>query len=58
MPFYIGDVTAANARRSNLKHIRHIKYTKDLRNGDVVEVFGHVFRWDTDKCVSEQQCRT
>ena len=57
MPFFIGDVTEYDTRRSTLKHLAHIRDTQDLKDGDLVELFGHIIRWDSIQCVSEPTCR-
>jgi len=48
MKFTIGDVPD----HANPKRIRHAEQFREVKNGDVVDVFDHIIMWDDD-CVTE-----
>ena len=54
--FYVGDVTAADARHSEVKHLKHIRDVQCLTHGDIVEFLGYVVRYNAAKWVSEPEC--
>jgi len=56
MPILIGDISPSEFRRSEVNHINHIRDIASLKNGDVVEFFGHALKFDED-CVTESICR-
>lgn len=56
MSFYIGDCSARSCNSRNIRTIPHIRDTKNLRDGDIVNLFGHILKWDWHDCVSEETC--
>ena len=57
MTFYIGDCSGDFVKAAEVKHVYHIRDVGHLKDGDIVNIFGHVLRWDTDLCVSDNICR-
>lgn len=56
MPIFVGDVSQSEYQRASVKHVKHIRETAELHEGDIVEFFGHVLRWD-ENCVAQDTCR-
>ena len=56
MSFYIGDCSPSSVIASDIKYVSDIRDARDLRDGDVVSFLGHIGRWDTHDCVSEEIC--
>ncbi|CAL1708828.1 unnamed protein product [Somion occarium] len=55
MPIFIGDLNQSEYETSEVKKLKHIQETRNLKPGDIVEFFGHAVRWDAD-CVTEDNC--
>lgn len=47
--YYLGDFTQ-NPRRCDIQNIKNSNETEDLKTGQVVETWDHVFEWD-EHCV-------
>lgn len=50
MSIFVGNVRAADP--SDIKHIARSREARELRNGDLIQIFDYILEWDDD-CVSE-----
>lgn len=55
MPLFIGDISPSEYDPSQAKHLKHSRETRTLSEGDIIEFFGYVGRWNRD-CVTDEDC--
>ncbi|KAI0074961.1 hypothetical protein K474DRAFT_1773585, partial [Panus rudis PR-1116 ss-1] len=55
MTIFIGDLQQEDYASSHVRNIHHSRETVDIRNGEIVQFFGHAYRWD-ENCISSDIC--
>lgn len=57
MVILVGDISYDQFSKAEVKVVSHIRDTKYLDDGDVVDFLGHGLVYDKETCVSEETCR-